>query len=318
MAWGGIASMVILLIGMWAIADFVPPPGPDKSMDEIVGIYVDHGTKIRIGIIVACAGVTLLGPWSVAVAMQMKRIEGNLAPLAWSQVLLGALLLVEFYVPCVLWTAAAFRPEADPGFTYRIHDVASIMFVALPWTGMLQAILLAVAILQDRNQPPVFPRWLAYLSLWAALAFIPGGLNSLAHTGPIAWSGILAWWLGLAVFRRLDLRRLDLPGEVRDPPPASGRGERAERVPAAVPGLDAGEPGIGRRGHALGPVRRPRLQQRGQVLRRAAVKEDPVGAPVEALAGELGAVLSVPNRVALVDPLLGIGVVHLAQGVDVA
>jgi hypothetical protein len=200
MAWGGIASMVILLIGMWAVAQFVPPPGPDESVEEIVGIYSDRGTEIRIGLILACAGVTLLGPWSVAMAIQMSRIEGRLAPLAWSQVLLGALLLVEFYIPCILWQAAAFRPDADPEFTYRIHDVASIMFIALPWTGMLQAILLAVAILQDRRERPVFPRWVAYVSLWAALAFIPGGLNSLAKTGPIAWDGILAWWLGLAVF----------------------------------------------------------------------------------------------------------------------
>lgn len=200
MAWGGIASMVVLMIGMWLIAGFVPPPGPHKSVAEIVRIYVDDGTKIRIGIIIACAGVTLLGPWSVAIAIQMTRIEGRYAPLAWSQVLLGALLLVEFYIPCVMWEAAAFRPTIDPEFTYRIHDTASIMFIALPWTGMLQAILLGVAILQDRRPDPVFPRWLAYASFWAALAFIPGGLNSLAHTGPIAWNGVLAWWLGLAIF----------------------------------------------------------------------------------------------------------------------
>jgi hypothetical protein len=200
MAWGGILSMIILLLGMWAIAGFVPPPGPDKSMDEIVRIYVDHNARIKVGIIIACAGVTLLAPWSVAISIQMRRIEGELAPLALSQALLGLMLLVEFYIPCIMWEAAAFRPEVDPGFTYRIHDLASIMFIALPWTGMLQAILLAVAIFQDREESPVFPRWLAYFSLWAALCFLPGGLNSLAKTGVIAWNGLLAWWLGLAVF----------------------------------------------------------------------------------------------------------------------
>lgn len=200
MAWGGIISMVILLIGMWVIAGFVPPPGPDKSMDQIVRIYVDHNARIKIGIIFACAGVTLLAPWSAAIAIQMRRIEGELAPLALSQALLGLMLLVEFYIPCIMWEAAAFRPEIDPGFTYRIHDLACIMFIALPWTGMLQAILLAVAIFQDRHKSPVFPRWMGYFSLWSALCFLPGGLNCLAKTGVIAWNGLLAWWLGLAIF----------------------------------------------------------------------------------------------------------------------
>lgn len=45
--------------------------------------------------------------------------------------MLGALLLVEFQITCVMWEAAAFRPTADPEFAYRIHDVASIMVIAL-------------------------------------------------------------------------------------------------------------------------------------------------------------------------------------------
>ena len=50
--------------------------------------------------------------------------------MALSQALLGVMLLVEFYIPCIMWEAAAFRPQIDPGFTYRIHDLASIMFIA--------------------------------------------------------------------------------------------------------------------------------------------------------------------------------------------
>src|SRR5271163_5239394 len=108
--------MAILLLGMWVIAGFVPPPGPDKTLEEIVAIYVERGTRIQIGIIVACAGVTLLAPWSAAIAVQMRRIEGPSAPLALSQALLGVMLLVEFYIPCIMWEAAAFRPQIDPGF----------------------------------------------------------------------------------------------------------------------------------------------------------------------------------------------------------
>jgi hypothetical protein len=216
--------MLIVLLGMWVIAGFVPPPGPDLSVDEIVRIYVEHGVRIRVGIIIAGAGCTLLGPWSVVIATQIRRIEGEHAVLAGSQVLLGALLLVEFYIPCVLWETAAFRPTLDPIFTYRIHDIGSIMFIALPWTGMLQAVLLGVAILHDRRARPVFPRWLGYFSLWSALGFLPGGLNCLAKTGPLAWNGLLAWWLGLAIFGgwifvvSFCLNRYAIPGMTHDTP----------------------------------------------------------------------------------------------------
>lgn len=199
MAWSGVAAIVILLLGQGAIAGFVPPPGSD-SMDEIVRIYTEDADRIRVGLIVACAGVTLLGPWCVAIAIHMKRIEGDLAPLAWLQLLLGAILLVEFFIPTVVWEVAAFRPQADPVLTFRLHDLGSVLFVALPFTAALQAVVLGLAILQDRGTPAIFPRWLAYLSFWAALGFLPGALNPLAKSGPVAWDGVLAWWLGLTIF----------------------------------------------------------------------------------------------------------------------
>jgi hypothetical protein len=200
MAYCGWASLIILLLGMWAIAGFVPPPGPNKSLEQIVALYTEHGVRIRLGLIVACAGVTLLGPWTVAIAIQMRRVEGQFAPLALLQAILGAVLIIEFYVPSVMWMAAAFRPELDATFTYRLHDLGSITFVSLPWSAALQAIVLAIVILQDKREEPVFPRWLAYLSLWAAVSYLPGGFNSLAKTGIIAWNGVVAWWLGLTAF----------------------------------------------------------------------------------------------------------------------
>ena len=57
-----------------------------------------------------------------------------------------------------------------------------------------------MAILQDGHEQPVFPRWLAYLSFWAAASFVFGALNYLTHTGPLAYNGLLAWWVGLIVF----------------------------------------------------------------------------------------------------------------------
>ena len=55
MAYCGVASLVVLLVGMWAIAGFVPPPGPNQTLQQIVAVYTHHGVRIRFGLIVACA-----------------------------------------------------------------------------------------------------------------------------------------------------------------------------------------------------------------------------------------------------------------------
>jgi hypothetical protein len=201
MAWCGIWSMVILLIGLWAIAGFVPPPSPGKPLVEIAHIYADHALAIRIGLIISCYGATLLMPWAVAISSQMRRIEGDSQhPLATLQMALGVMLVLEFLVATMFWQAAAFRPLENPEITARLHDIGGIMYVGVPMTTMLQAVALGIAIMMDTRENPIFPRWLAYFSFWAAVSYIPGSLNPLAHHGPLAYDGVLAWWLGLIVF----------------------------------------------------------------------------------------------------------------------
>jgi hypothetical protein len=199
-AWSGVAALVILLIGQWGIADFVPPPSPHNTLAQTIHVYVAHRERIRIGLIVATIGVTFLGPWCVALTVIVRRMEGPLAPLSWLQIMFGALLVFEFLVPFMMWQAAAFRPTDHPEITYRLHDLASITYDGLPTTAAFQAIALGVAILRDRHETPLLPRWLAYLSFWAAIGFMPGILNPLVHAGPFAWNGLIAWWLGLVIF----------------------------------------------------------------------------------------------------------------------
>lgn len=198
MAWSGVAGIVVILLGQGVIAHFVPPPGPEDSRAQIVSLYVEHHDRIRIGLVVAIFGAALLGPWVTAIAIQMKRVEGAFAPLAWLQLMLGACLILEFLIPVMMWQAAAFRPGEDPEITYRLHDLASITYDGLPVTAALQTFALGLLILQ--NEQRIFPRWLAYLSFWAGIGFLGGALNPLAKHGPFAWDGIIAWWLGLGIF----------------------------------------------------------------------------------------------------------------------
>lgn len=200
MAACGFVSMAVILLGLWVIAGFVPPPSPRLGLNEIANIYAERQGTIRVGLIVSLFGSTLLMPWSVAISVQLRRIENPPYPLSLLQITLGVILVVEFLVATMFWLGAAYRPLDNPEITGRLHDLGGIMYVGLPMTTMLEAVALGMAILQDKGPEPIFPRWLGYLSFWAAASFLFGGLNPLFRSGPMAYDGLLAWWLGLIVF----------------------------------------------------------------------------------------------------------------------
>jgi len=57
-----------------------------------------------------------------------------------------------------------------------------------------------VATFIDRNDPVTFPRWFGYLNVWFALLSLPGGAVLIFNDGPLAWNGVIAFWVPLAAF----------------------------------------------------------------------------------------------------------------------
>jgi hypothetical protein len=200
-AWCGIAFAVLFGLGLWGIADFVPPPSPDLSPEQIADIFRSNTTSIRLGLLITLLAAPLTLPWVVVISLQLRRIEGPQAPLALIQLVSGALGVLVFVVPIMILQAAAFRPEQqDPKIIAALNDVAWLMFVGTFSIAVVQGLAIALAILRDNSPDPVFPRWLGYFNVWTVLLFLPGGLVVFFRTGPFAWNGVLAWWIPLVVF----------------------------------------------------------------------------------------------------------------------
>ncbi|MHB8694646.1 MAG: hypothetical protein ACYDHH_25700 [Solirubrobacteraceae bacterium] len=199
-AWCGLACAALFLFGFVVLAGWVPPPAPTHSIHQVVAFFQHHTTLKRIGLWMNTIAGALCGAWVVAITMQMRRIEGASSPLAFLQLIMGPLLVFEFIIPVQLWQACLYRPAIDPGFTYRLNDFAWLFFVGVVSTAVVQAIAIGLAILQDKRAELVFPRWVGYFNLWCAVLFLPGGMVVFFKTGPLAWNGLLAWWLVLAAF----------------------------------------------------------------------------------------------------------------------
>ena len=219
-AWSGVAAIVVMGVGFAGVAGFVPPPSPDDSAQETANFFNDNQSSIRFGMILSMVASALLMPFAVALTVQIRRIEGRHSPLAWINLGLGSIFVLEFIYLLFFWQTATFRGERSAEAIQTLNDMAWIPFVGLSSTLILQCIVIGVAILMDRRDQPVFPRWAGYYNLWVALMFTPGTFNVFFKDGPLAWDGLIAFYIPIAVFvvwmilmPRLLLRAVDQQAE---------------------------------------------------------------------------------------------------------
>lgn len=199
-AYCGYAIVVILLVGWWGIAGFVPPPSSADGPQQIAARFAGNIVGVRVGLLMSLFGAALLMPWYSTLTVQVKRIEGKYSAFAYVQAIAGAAVTVEFILPLWRWATAAFRPDSSPEIIQRLNDAAWLPFLGAMSTTVVQAVAPGVVVLQDKRAKLVFPRWFGYFNFWAAAVFIPGGLILFFHSGPFAWNGIVSFWLVFAMF----------------------------------------------------------------------------------------------------------------------
>lgn len=198
-AWGGVAMIALMLAGL-LIAGFLPLPRPSMTANDVATLVSDDATRIRLGMLLVSIGAAFLQPFVSEITVQMRRIEGRHSPLSWIQLGLGALFVIEFIIPVFVCMAATYRPDRSPEITQALFDLCWLMFVGVVSTAVLQCAVIAVAILGDKREQPVFPRWVGYFNIWTAVLFTPGGVVVFFKSGPLAWNGLFTFWIPLSIF----------------------------------------------------------------------------------------------------------------------
>ncbi len=198
--WAGITFAPVFLIGLGLVAGFIPPPAPSMTADEVARMFTQDRDRIRVGIWIVTAAAPLLAFFVAALTHQIRRIAGADSPFATVQVVAGACLILEFIFPQLVWQTAAFRAERSAEIVQTLNDLAWLPYIGVVGTTMVQMLIMAIVVLQDPREEPLLPRWSAYLNIWAALGIAPGSLVVFTHTGPVAWNGIIAFWLLCVAF----------------------------------------------------------------------------------------------------------------------
>jgi hypothetical protein len=191
----------VLYLGAFTVfPGFFPPMSPTMTAEEVANFYRENLAAIR-GSMILCniIGVSLI-PFFMVVVVQMLRIANSSRAFAYSYLAAAANGTVMFALADLGWLLAAFRPERDPQLIQLLNDFAWFAFIAPVGFIMVQNVCLALSIYLDARPRPVFPRWVAHFNLVAALLMAPGAFVVVFKTGPLAWDGVLAFWLRLATF----------------------------------------------------------------------------------------------------------------------
>ena len=198
-AWSVPLFMVMLGVGFGLLGGYIPPNPPSDSAQEIVDFYADNRQLIRTGLVLTMLGGALLVPWVSVFAHQLSRAEGKPAVMARTQMLAGAMVVILIVIPCMLWTAAAYRPERDPDLVLLLSDVGWFFFILALSLPVVQMLAVAIAILGAEDET-VFPRWVGYANLWFAVLLLPGALCTYFKDGVFAWNGLVGWWITILTF----------------------------------------------------------------------------------------------------------------------
>ncbi|OBI50100.1 hypothetical protein A5706_25575 [Mycobacterium sp. E796] len=164
----------------------------------------EHQTRIKVGCMIFGFGMGALFPWVSAISLQLKRIEKGWGMLSITQAVAGlvtpagALLAVMLYMG-----GAVYRDPhsiSNPDVVQLASDIFWIIFIGTAWPVVFTTLAIALGILTDFSEQPVLPRWLGYLNLWTALCSAPAAALMLFKTGPLAWDGLITFWIPAITF----------------------------------------------------------------------------------------------------------------------
>jgi hypothetical protein len=201
LVWWALIFAAIYGIVLLLLLDMVPPPTPKLSAEQIAHWYAARHTKIRIGAVIASWTSAFMVPLAVVVAAQMSRQETGRK--VWSAMTIcgGTLMSIFLVLPPLFWGVAAFTPSRSPQVTAIMHELGVLtltttdQYYVFMWVAIVVICLLPTSV---THSP--FPRWFGYFTAWIAVMFEAGAFAFIPRKGPLAWNGLMVFWLPLILF----------------------------------------------------------------------------------------------------------------------
>ncbi|OBK78635.1 hypothetical protein [Mycobacterium sp. 1164985.4] len=195
MLWALPAMLIIWVSAFFLFPGFLHPMSPTMSAEEVAAFYRDETARIRYSMILFnWFGVGLI-PTVVLLAMQVRKMAHRTPILSYCLIACAGGPPTLFLIANMFWLLGSFRPERSPELTQLLNDLAWVTFTVLVPYLIAQCLVLALAIYWDRQERPVFRSWVAHFNLLIALALMPAAFGAVTFEGPVAWDGVLSFWV---------------------------------------------------------------------------------------------------------------------------
>jgi hypothetical protein len=196
--WSGVVVVVSVAIAGGLLMHYIPPPSPATSAQAFLHFVRAHRAGIIAGGAVAVVLWSLYQTWPVPIIYLIRRMERKPLMTYASIGILGSTSAIITLI-AVGWSIMAFRAD-NAQVVQAFNDFAFYMFLyTWPPFGLWMAII-AIAIFRDINPDPIYPRWVAYYNIMAALLMAPATLIGAFKTGPLAYNGFLSFWVFVIEF----------------------------------------------------------------------------------------------------------------------
>ena len=191
-----IMTTLLYVVGMFAVAGFLPPPPPELSPTDIAAFYHNNHTSIIAGLTMGLVGTGFMLPLCIIGSVFLAESEEGFPFFAVMQGLSAVVTVLFTAFPNFIWLTAAFRPDRPPEFIALLHDLGWIMWATPSWGFAFQLICVGICGLRDKRPQPFIPRWLSYLALWVAIGMAYTPLVPFyTSSGPFAWNGLFSFWI---------------------------------------------------------------------------------------------------------------------------
>jgi hypothetical protein len=197
--WSGPLGVLLVFFGLFVLAGFFPPPSPEKTGAQVARVWQHHPDLKITGMILCFMGGTLYLTFTLAVGYLLRRCTDDvIMPI--TQTVLGVFGTVYFSFNFLILAVAAYRPALSEQSTQTLHDLGFILTFSPAAPFFLQYTAIAVTILQIPDAKPLIPRWVAYFNIWVAIGLVPPSFIPLFKSGPLAWNGLLGFYIPVVVF----------------------------------------------------------------------------------------------------------------------
>ena len=185
-------SLIFVVLG-----GIMPPQYPTASPAEIVAYITRPDLSVGMALLALTLGLASLS--SGVIVVQMKRMEGVSPVLPYAYLAALAVAGVPGCLfPAFMFSLGALRPDYSAKIHVMLYDFGFLSFVGSLGCFIVQYLVFAIAIFLDRRG--IFPRWLAYFTIWALVTELVAVPVWVTRTGAFAWNGMLSFWLGTAIF----------------------------------------------------------------------------------------------------------------------